>query len=316
DQTIYYNLVDNITGNLTIGYFDLIAHTLEISSPENLTSFDGFFNLTVNNSIIGDNINYTVTYHSNTYNLNNNIAIANPSNYFSTTGGTIYMRIEDEGGCYVTTGFLITKINGTISFPSTKTVYVCTNQHHIPFQVDMNDYIPQILGTLNPDEYTITFHASQQDAINNTNILTNTVFSSTELSAKIVRVVNISDDSLWAFALVHFYQNQYVFSSNIPQYIRYQEDYTGLAEFDLQSWSVWDNITHNNTVLQFYLTEEDAINETNAILNPSNFENTANPQTIYISARNTFTNYCDPFITSMQLKVEQLDDDILYIPDT
>ncbi|GEQ86679.1 hypothetical protein ULMS_21870 [Patiriisocius marinistellae] len=48
-------------------------------------------------------------------------------------------------------------------------------------------------------------------------------------------------------------------------------------------------------IITFHLTQDDAINNINPILDPINFENTENPQTIYVRADNTECNITDSF---------------------
>ncbi|WP_299890602.1 T9SS type A sorting domain-containing protein [uncultured Lacinutrix sp.] len=59
----------------------------------------------------------------------------------------------------------------------------------------------------------------------------------------------------------------------------------GIATFDLTVWSTFCNVDPNDVgPINYYLTEADAVAQTNAIPNPNAYTNTTNPQLIYYSA--------------------------------
>lgn len=79
----------------------------------------------------------------------------------------------------------------------------------------------------------------------------------------------------------------------------------GTAIFDLTELSAIINNGQNNTSLSFHLTQITALSGTSALGNPSEYQNSSNPQTIYVRLESTVLASCFSLI-SFELRVEAI----------
>ena len=327
DQIIYVRIENNIDGTYTIDSFELVLLSPPIvGTPVQVFSANNMnlYNLTINNNILtGGNPNYTVQYYIAEQNaINNAFPVSNPGSYVNTGSNLAWYRVTDtQTGCFTTGKIHLRFRIGTLQIPYQFTVYLCNNDgtaNHNTYY-DLQDYKTQLVYGLNPNDYIVTFHQSHQNAIDNINPSDNHVFTPLTYSYNTrVRITKIDDATQWAIAAIQRDFSKRTINGEVPEYIIYQENLTGEAQFDLENWYVWEHISAPETSKTFYETEQDAINGVNPILNVENYVNITNPQTIYVSAINTITGEtCEPYITSFQLHVlDETQNEIIFIPDT
>lgn len=139
------------------------------------------FNLEQNTSIIkGSQTNVQVTYHLNSNDaLIGENAIPNSTSFTNTSNPqTIYTRITDiNSGCFNTTEFELSVIN-PVTIPGSSYA-ICDddsdgNSLNGINTFNLNDISHSIMGQESLSNLTIQYFPTQQDAINSTNLISNT----------------------------------------------------------------------------------------------------------------------------------------------
>jgi uncharacterized repeat protein (TIGR01451 family) len=180
----------------------------------------------------------------------------------------IYVRILNPAtGCYAVTQLYVFITNcGTGQSGQPQDLYACSNGTSACFNLIPNNQ--NIIGTLNPSDYQITYHASQIDAEMGQNpISTPSDFcTSSSITSIYARLLNIQNNTVETFVF-----NLVV---SIPPPAPTQT-ITSCAN-NGQCWdltSVIPNILNGqNCEVAFFLTQADAVNFMNPIANPSCFE--------------------------------------------
>ncbi len=289
-----------IEGEAFVDVFDIPTAT----EPQSLINCDStensIFDLTTQDLDILDTqdpAQYTVHYYTSQENADSDIDEIIGD--FNTTENpqTIYARVDnnDNPNCYATTTFsLIVFITPTIN--TLDDITVCdtdfTGDSMDGFiTLDLDQQNMGILGPQNPNLYTITYHPSQSDANNNTNVFPNTYTNTTASVEEIfVRIENNNNTDCFSTDSFTLTVN------NAPEAIDItliQCDEDGIPEgfttFDLNQ--VFDDITGGavNRTLQFYVSLSDLENDENE-LNADAFNNYFNPQIIYALVTNSITN--------------------------
>ena len=299
-----------------------------IGQPVDLFSPNWNFNLTDNdNLIVNGSPSLSVTYYPSLQDAQDGTnTIVNPTSYTPMFIGTqvVGARAIDVTGCYIITSFYLYITNGDLNIPSSVTQNICDDSSDGMVVYNLENSIPTILGALNPAEHSVSFHATQQNASNNTNPIAN-VNNYVAGGANWVvyaRVQNTTNNLIgYSTVLLSVKRKPVVYP--IPDLVVYQgSNFTGTASFDFLSDVVQSDFVsipdESGTIsVNFYTSEADAINGVNPILGISNYTNISNPQTIYISAVNTTDQItgCDATYSSFVLRVEAGDEDIVFIPD-
>ena len=147
---------------------------------------------------------------------------------------------------------------------------------------------PQILGGLNPADYTLTYHFSQTNAQANVNPITNPTSYTNIINPQIIwaRVTNNSNGQ---FTIVAF-SLQVNSTPNLVTEVAFacDEDNDGFALFDLsipvQQILAGNNATPNTISVTFYMTDNEAQNQLNSI--GFTFQNTEPNQMIFVRIEN------------------------------
>ncbi|MGV6827915.1 MAG: T9SS type B sorting domain-containing protein [Flavobacteriales bacterium] len=290
---IEYSLIDNpeITGLLDLELCDVVGTEL--------------FNLseaTTNLDITDDLI---LTFHeSETDAQNNENPILNFTEYENTNNPqTIFVRL-DNGDCYVTGSFEIEVIicalpDATISVDNDLnacrqrdlfieyTVFNTLGTAELPAPTPIAFYLENNLVAQSETQNVVAIGGSES------NFIEITLPDNTPDTFQLKLVVD--DDGTGVGAVVELnelnneYQTSVEFSSlppipTLPKLLLCNEGFE-MAIFDLTQQN--NNIsTDINDTITFYLSETDALENVNEIDDPANFQNTSNPQTIYVRLEN------------------------------
>jgi len=287
---VYYLLVDRAVGS---GGFSLF-YTGTATLPENVTAnpvddlskcdTDGTqderteFNLdNLKPQIIGGQTDVTVTFHES---LNDaNIGI-NPlvSPYTNTSNPqTIYARAERTNGCNDITSFLLTIGNPTITQP--EDVVLCS--YGSTEEYTLNDIIPEIIN--DPTGYNFSYHNSQNEAENNSNPIGPTINFTNVPREVFVRVTDENDTVCYSITSFSGYINTIKPATEPSDIVVCDDGFDGVTTVDLseKDVEVLGNFSAGDFDVYYYRSEEDRISDTNRI--ETTFQNTSNPQTIYVS---------------------------------
>jgi gliding motility-associated-like protein len=152
----------------------VIISSLTTNEPNDLLECDTgatsvSFNLTLNDhSVLGIDSNfYSIFYYASLDDANNNVPIpsAQITSYTGSNGDTVYVRIQNINSgnlCSAILEFdlLITQIQATMP----DDFEVCQSDENVDLVAQVE---AQILNGLPPSDFTITYHLSEDDALNN-----------------------------------------------------------------------------------------------------------------------------------------------------
>ena len=158
--------------------------------------------------------------------------------------------------------------------------------------------VNDVLGSQNPNNFTVSFHNTQISAELNANPLDynhigqdgDTIF------------VRIENNSTGCFNTTQFNLIALVHPNAPSQLASCDDDFDGFTTFDLTSVEpeLFESENPNN-IISYFESVEDLENDTNSIANPQQYNNLSNPQTVYIKVFNTIAN-CFTYV-SLELDV-------------
>jgi gliding motility-associated-like protein len=222
--------------------------------------------------------------------LNNTNEIDKTLPYANQTNPqTIHVRIENDTDpdCFAVSDFVI-QVSPAPIFNVPSNITVCDDVSNDG--VDTFDLIPiqnEIAAGI-PQNLTITFHLSFDDAVDNLNAVETTFTNTVNPQNIFVRIENDSE----CFTVTDFELSiiQVPETNPAPDVVVCDVDYDGQVLFDLTE-AEFDilNIRQENVVITYHETEEDAETGDNAIPDPENYTNTNNPQSIYVRLINTIS---------------------------
>ncbi len=246
----------------------------------------GIFDLTENTTLaIGNQANVTVSYHLSQMDANLDLdAIIDPVNFQNVINPQeIFLRLENNMNptCYSVESFLLT----VVPKPITSTLdpwQVCDDPSNNGIAVfDLMTLIPDIVG--NQQNVTISFHETSSDALTGINAIPNPQAYENMVSPQIIYIRVESVFLNTCFAIVPL---ELTVAPNNPIIsfgeLQNCDEGFGSSIFDLTNVEMQGDLE----IIGFYPTENDAINNTEPIENLSNFQNTINPQVIYIRIEN------------------------------
>ena len=244
------------------------------------------FDLTVQDPIIlgsQSTVNYQVIYSTDPLFAT---TISDPVNYINTTPiETIYFRILNNGNtaCFSTGSFMIS-ISNTIDLPAIISDYeVCddaldgndTNGFVQNFVLSTKD--AEILSLVNPSEYEVSYHLSENDAISDSNPIdkinpyTNTTAFSQTIFVRVDDIVSaVCNDTSKRFDLV---VRLLPTVTPIVELRQCDTDTDGFSDFNLNEAASEISTNFINETFAFYPSLNDAQNDTNLITNPTTFTN-------------------------------------------
>lgn len=281
----------------SVALFDINTFPVEINNLNDLNIqaciFPGesvSFDLTENSALALGNQNpenYNISYYTaeNDALLGNN-AIPNPTNYENISDPqAIWIRLENVNSpvaCFLTAEFSISVANAAQVNFSPMPLQVCDTNNDGFAEFDLTTSISDI--TFNNPDISVSFHESQNDAETNTNPLltpfTNTVEDNQTLFFRTEEAGN--GCSFTGVLDLEVLENP-VLDTSQPLLSSCAVD-GNTAVFDLSEINDLIILNTNTSGFQvsYFLSETEALNNTNAIINPDNFTNTLNPQILWI----------------------------------
>jgi len=204
-EEIFVRLVDNVTACVTTGSFNIVVNPLpnvivntdlvqcDIDDVQDGISIynleEAAENIVIPNGPGDSSDNYVLTFHLSQEDLDAGInAIPNPTSYVNLTPlQNIYCRVENIAtGCYTTSFFYLETIFNPI--PEDAGLIVCDNSEGNGNDYDglglftlsnANDYVLSLIvanpnnDITSPDQLTIAYYASEEDALLELNQLPN-----------------------------------------------------------------------------------------------------------------------------------------------
>jgi len=242
--------------------------------PDGLTLFDLDTQIT---TVAGSQTNVNVTFHSSLNDANIGInGLSSP--YMSVSNPqTIYVRIENVNGCTDVTSFIIETGNPEIQTPNDVTP--CSFDPTQEFLLDT--IIPEVVA--DPTGLVFSYHDTMPDAIGNNNPIGPSI-TLTEIPRTIyVRVSDINDLSCYSITSFLGLINRVQLATTPLDSIVCDDSFDGMTTLDLslKDPEILNGLPPANFQVRYYRSVTDRLNDVNRITGV--FQNTSNPQTIYVS---------------------------------
>ena len=260
------------------------------------------WDLTVNEAdILGaqNPADFSLSYHlSQTDADNGAAAIATPTAYQNTANPqTIYVRVENvnDATCVATITFDLVLFDQPTANPVADEA-VCDDQSNNGTEdFDLDTYTADVLGAQDPNLYTVSYHNTQADADTGSNALTSPYANVASPETIFVRIVNANNPDCYDTTS---FQIEVLFTP-IANQSSDLERCDDMGNDDVDTWDLTVNeadiLGAQNPAdfsLSYHLSQADADNGTAAIATPTAYQNTANPQTIYVRVENVNDATC------------------------
>ncbi|TXE07084.1 T9SS type B sorting domain-containing protein [Seonamhaeicola algicola] len=255
------------------------------------------FNLTLQNSSINSNANFTITYHETQADADTNTnAITSP---FESGNTTIYARVENNSNvnCYATSSFNLEVFESPFPSLSVTPLQACddtsvgTDADGLK-TFDLTQKETEILNGQSATNFSIRYFIDAAHIIEITN--PNSFDSMTPNSQTIyVRVTNNANAACYADTTFNI-EVYTLPNANTPNPYTQCDDASndGQAFFNLTLDSIKNDINPNysteNLSFSYYLNQTDAQNATNPIISPESYQDAPGftPETVWIRVEN------------------------------
>ncbi len=246
--------------------------------------------------------NYTITYHLTLAAANAGTG-ALPNPFISELETQpIFVRIQDvsNANCFnVSANAVFNLIINQLPSPATpENLIECDEDNNGSADFDLDSQTSFILNNLDPAIYTVTYHASKADADAGENALTSPYLNTSSPQTIYVNITN--NDTGCVNSSLNFVIETYVGavanSDGEPLNISVCDDNletdgdttndSNTFDLTLLNPEILDGQNPADFTISFYASEDDLNAGTNAIANPNSYNNTVNPQTVYIRIDN------------------------------
>ncbi|MFD2727538.1 T9SS type B sorting domain-containing protein [Hyunsoonleella rubra] len=300
-QPIFIRIDDMDTGCIAYSTFNLVVNpipdimdpsVLEICDTDNDPS-DGFttIDLTVKDDEItmGDTA-LTVSYHYNALDADNgNNPIPTPYVNTNTPSETVYVRVINSAtGCYNTSAPLTINItNGPVINREPTPLDGCDTDHDGFDTFDLTQAISDVLDGLPLSDVTVSFHESNDDAVNNTDAIANeTNYQNIAPEVQVV-YVRVEDNATGcaSIAPLEIHTNLLLTGTDTGDFALCDDPSNdGIIDFNLfiVETFIADNI--DNVTVTFY--ESEAEYNANNPIDKNNLYPASNPTTLFIEIEN------------------------------
>lgn len=171
--------------------------------------------------------------------------------------------------------------------------------------VDLENYISEVFDDY--ENYNITYYLSSNDAISESSAIDNPSMFETESVEIFIRLQLTS--AIDCFAINSFNVNVIANPQieNIETIANCELNTNNPSDFIFEDYDLQIINNQQGMLVLYYETEDDAINRENEIDKTVPYQNTSNPQTIYVRLENESGNTCYD-IAPIQIKVRQAPD--------
>ena len=288
-QIVYVSFIDPALGvdactsveelTLIVEEFpELQSNVWEICDNENDNS--EFIDLTQNDVVITEGI--LVSYE---YSEQDGTPIANPANYEITTSPTIInVLVRNQAGtCEATQTITIEFLQAPEAVDEILPLVYCSLNEYANYNLtDLNEFL--VTGGI--EGLTFSYHLTIEDARNDVGALPENYTNTSPDQIIFVRIENENG----CFDIAQIQLDTELIHNQLEDNLTVCDDpyeiNDGIASFNLtlRHEDVENSLGGNNYTIRYYLSLEDALANQNMIPNPTQFQNTESPQTIYAVA--------------------------------
>jgi len=303
-ETIYMRVENSISGCHAIEELSIIVNTLPYVGD--LTNYideynfcedetDGIGEFVFENKDIealDEQIGKDVSYYLNLADADNKVNAIDKTSIYENISNPqqIYVRVENitDETCFTTSSFII-EVGTNPEYNEPTDWFVCDDISNDGLEIfDLTTKVTEVSAGITDIE-NVTFYISEEDAINSTNAIP-LQFANTVNPQEIYVQI---DNGTICNSITSFVINviQVPDMSPVEAMIECDDDTDGILTFDLTiAESNILDVRQEDIVIAYYTSIDDSEANTNSISNPENFNNTSNPQTVYIKVTNTVSN--------------------------
>ncbi|QCE41978.1 T9SS type B sorting domain-containing protein [Psychroserpens sp. NJDZ02] len=321
-QTVYVRAEDNVTGCISTITLNLRVNPTPSpeANPSALIECDidndglALFDLDSQTvSILNGEPGVSISYHETESDATEGInLLTSPYTNVVLNNQNVYVRAENDiTGCF-TIVILPLEVQPSPVVPATIDDYVVCDDNNDGFnQFDFDTVMsPQILGTQNPADFTLTYHTTALNAESGNSPIVNTgnYTNATNPQTIYIRLVSNTNGCVTTGQFEIRVDFPPVLVQPTPLAIcdeldaNYYENNDDMATFDLTLKD--DEITAGDVswIVAYYVTQADAQADVNVIADPTMYTNMmvganpANPQTVYVRVTDSNTG-CFSFTT-------------------
>ena len=301
-QTIYVRIVTVATSAVQYFSYQLHANPTPTANPYTMTvcddNNDGFAAIDLNSTIpifLQGSTGLVITFHET---LADAQFGGNPlsSPYYNITpqSQVFYVRILSTlSGCYTITQLYVAIISCGPTAGQPTDLTMCSDTVNASFDLTANNQ--NILGTLNPADYTITYYTTQPNAdAGITPIINSTSFSAINNQMIYARLEDNTTHTYQIFNFSLFVQSvtsSYITLTNMDQC---DDNNDSLVIFNLTNAQAQINSAN---ALEYYTTLGNAQNQISAIANPAAYTIAVQTPVTTIFVREIVPNGCDIIYT-------------------
>lgn len=299
-EYIYARVENETTGCFSLSGFYVYVNTLPEFIP--ITNFENceadisgvadFYFYLKDEEILNGQPDKQVLYYETEADALAGINVIDKYSIYNNTSSpqTIYVRVESftDSDCFGTSSFDL-EVGSIPIFNAATSIFICDDISNDGFiTIDLNEKIAEIIAG-SPETLGITFHTSALDASNNSNPVPLLYTNSTNPQELFARV----DNGNYCKGISAFDINIIsapVVNSSTP-IARCDDNYDGILSWDLTVSEVEIlGVRQDNIEISYFETVDDLETDLNPILNPENYNNISNPQTVYVKINNTISN--------------------------
>mgnify|MGYP000455462647 CR=1 FL=1 len=325
DEEIYPRYENVNSGEFSITLFYLVVNDeptpitptpLEVCDDDN----DGFAEFTLTNKdleILGGEPGVSISYYETLLDADMGInPLISPYTNIIISTQIVYVRAEyttPATGCYRLVSLELI-VNATPNIPiDLDDLVACDSDQDEIVIFDLTIHEAQIL---NGENWDITYYESYQEAIEDTGaIATPSIYENLSNPQTIyVRVtIDISNpETCFDILDLELIVLPTPEINPVTDLVIFDENNDGMEIFDLNTKTPEILNGQNDVAVIFYETQQDAIENVNAIANPETYQNITNPQTIFTRLENIITGCY--IVTSFIIFANP--DGIINIPDS
>ncbi|MEM5564275.1 choice-of-anchor L domain-containing protein [Psychroserpens sp. AS72] len=259
------------------------------------------FNLNTINTEVTNEAETLISYYNSLADAQVNTNSIDTNYTYQSTDDTIYIRLENPTtGCWTTYNFdLIVNPLPIANEPSTYLACDDITNNGVE-NIDLTFQNNQVLGSQSSTLFTVTYYNTEANANNGNNSLPNDYVAN---NGEII-IVRLENNITGCYDITQFDVLIYEHPQPALPTILCDDDYDEITTFDLTiSESDLYAIIPDYITISYFETQENLNADTNPIVNPSNYTNTSNPQTIYIKVFNTLANCYTAVPLELQVNV-------------
>ena len=325
EQSIFVRVTEISTGCYSTTSYNLLINEIPDlqAVPTNLVcdlnddGFATFFLPLAEEFIMADTSGFSFQYFDTLNDAQNNTnSIVDVNNYQNTQSPTqtLFVKaMDDVTGCQNIQSIQIEVVPADfIPFDLTDLAKCEPSTNGINIEVDLTEQEPFIFGQTDPNNFNLTYHLSQADAASGDDPIINPEnFFTVENPQEIwVRLVNTTSNCVEIGSFNYEILLAPVLSP--ADQISTFEQCADEQNAPVQNWDLENTIpsfydTPQLANITFHLSQSDAENNVNA--QPNDFQNTENPQSLFVRAEATESGCVE--YTSIELLVNTIDDSFL-----